>query len=198
MASNTIEIIISAKDVTGRALKAVGRGLTDLTKFAVKAGIAIGALSAVTLKAFASFEDAFAGVRKTVEATEDQFSQLSDSIRAMAKEIPASVVEISNVAEAAGQLGIAAEDIIDFTRTMIDLGNTTNLSSTEAATALARLANITQLPSDQFDELGSTIVALGNNFATTEREIVDLTLRIAGAGNIIGITEGQMLAFATR
>src|SRR5690606_28643201 len=42
----------------------------------------------------------------------------------------------------------------------------------------------------------STIVALGNNLATTESEIVEMGLRIAGAGAQIGLTEAQILAFA--
>jgi hypothetical protein len=34
------------------------------------------------------------------------------------------------------------------------------------------------------DRLGATIVDLGNNFATTEADIVNFASRIAGAGNI--------------
>ena len=114
----------------------------------------------------------------------------------MAKQLPASAAEIAGVAEAAGQLGIKTENILGFTRVMIDLGVSTNLSADQAATALARLANITGMSQNDFDRLGSTIVDLGNNLATTEAEIVEMGLRLAGAGSQIGLTEAQIMSFA--
>ncbi len=166
-------------------------------KLSRNVSLPIAAAGLVVTKLAADFESSFAGVRKTVDATEAQFEKLSQGFRDMAKEIPVNVNELNRVGEAAGQLGIKTENILDFTRTMADLGVATNLSAEQAATSLARLANITGLPQDQFDRLGSTIVALGNNFATTEAEIVEMGLRIAGAGEQIGLAEGQILAIST-
>lgn len=164
-----------------------------MTKYITLPALAIGGLS---VKAAIDFESAFTGVIKTVDATSAELAELKQGIRDMAKELPASATEIAGVAEAAGQLGIQTDAILSFTRTMIDLGETTNLSAEDAATALARFANIVQMPQSQFDRLGSTVVALGNNLATTEREIVEMGLRLAGAGKQVGMTEAQILSFA--
>jgi hypothetical protein len=173
------------------------KSLLPSPKFlAVGAAAAITGIGVAAIKAAIDFESAFAGVRKTVDATEEQFAELEQSFRDMATEIPVTVGELAQIGEAAGQLGIDLENIEEFTRVMADLGVATNLSSTEAATALARLANITQLPQEEFDRLGSTIVELGNNLATTEAEIVEMGLRLAGAGAQIGLTEAEILAFA--
>jgi TP901 family phage tail tape measure protein len=179
--------------VVGGIARVALNPLTYVT--AIGAAGAMGAKSAIEIGM--SYETAFTGVRKTVNATEGEFKALSGQIRQMARDIPATREAISGVGEAAGQLGIAKGAIIDFSRTMIDLGNTSNLSAERGADALARFANITQMSQANFGRLGSTVVDLGNNFASTEAEIVDMGLRLAGAGHQVKMTEAQILGLAT-
>lgn len=149
-------------------------------------------------KAAIDYESAFAGVKKTVDETATvSYQKLSDGIRQMAKELPASAVEIANVAEVAGQLGIKAEDILSFSRTMIDMGESTNLSAEEAATAIAKIANIMGLTSDEYSRFGAAVVDLGNNFATTEKDIVEMTNRLAAGGKLAGLSTADILGLAT-
>lgn len=142
------------------------------------------------------FESAITGVFKTVNGTEEQLAEITDQTKELALRIPATTTEIAGVAEAAGQLGIATEDIMSFTEVMINLGEATNLSSDEAASSLAKFANITQMNSQEYENLGSTVVALGNNFATTEADIVAMSMRMASAGTLAGMTESDILALA--
>lgn len=165
-----------------------------LTK-GITAPIVAGA--GIAIKAAMDYESAFAGVKKTVDGTAQDFEKLSSGIREMSKTMPASAVEIANVAEAAGQLGIKKEDILSFSKTMIDLGESTNLSATDAATAIAKLANITGMTADDYSRFGSAVVALGNNFATTEADIVNMSTRLASAGTMAGLTNQEILALAT-
>ncbi len=156
--------------------------------------IAIGVLST---RAAISFETAFIGVRKTVDATEEEFADLEAAIRQMAQTIPISVEQFSQLAETAGQLGIRIADIQAFIRVVADLGVATTLSADQAAISLARLVTITGLAQSDFGRLGATIVDLGNNFAATEGEILSFGLRIASAGEIAGLTEAEILSIAT-
>lgn len=181
-----------------RSLKGIGRDFTEAGRSLTMGLTApIVAAGAAVFKFGTGFETAFAGVVKTVSATSGELEGLRNGIRKMSTEIPVAATELARIAEAAGQLGIETKNIMSFTRVMADLGVATNMSSEQAATSLARLANITQMPQEQFDRLGSTIVALGNNFATTESEIVDMGLRLAGAGATVKMSEAQILAFAT-
>lgn len=176
------------QNAKGSALSAVGEiaktlGLLKLGKDA--------------FSAFADFESAFAGVKKTVDETANtSYADLEQAIIDMSKVLPASATEIAAVAEAAGQLGIGADNIEDFTQVMIDLGESTNMTADEAATTLARFANIMGTAADEYSNLGSTIVDLGNSYATTESEIAAMAMRIAGAGKQIGMSESDVFGFA--
>lgn len=177
--------------------KNIGKRATKVGKnLSLKLTAPILLLGGLAAKTAIEFESAFTGVRKTVEATEKQFAVLEKELKALALEIPLSTEELFGLGEAAGQLGIRQQDILKFTKVMADLGATTNLSANEAATSLARFANITKLSSDDFDRLGSTIVELGNNLATTEAEIVEMSLRLAGAGQTVGLLQSQTLALS--
>ena len=44
--------------------------------------------------------------------------------------------------------------------------------------------------------MGATLVDLGNNFATTEADIMEMAVRIGAAGKQVGLTEPQILGFS--
>lgn len=166
------------------AIENIGRKIYEVGQQAWQAGV--------------NFESAFAGVKKTVDETASvSYADLEKQLRDMSLEVPSTIEEISGVAEAAGQLGIEAPQIKEFTRTMIDLGESTNLSAEMAASELAKFANITKLSKDEYGNLGATIVDLGNNFATTERDIVNMSQRLAATAHAAGINEQGILALST-
>lgn len=168
--------------ITITAVIAVLRKLAEGLKACVEASI--------------EYEDAFAGVEKTVDASTAQLRGMSEEIRRLATDIPATADDIASVAEAAGQLGIATEDIMGFTEVMIALGVATNMTADEAATSLARFINITGLSSSQLENLASSIVALGNTTATTEKEIVDMGMNLAAAGKQAGLSDAEIMGIA--
>lgn len=165
-------------------------------KLSVVSG-ATAALGYTAIDAAIDYESAFTGVRKTVDATDEQFASLYNSILDLSTEIPATAEEIASIAEVAGQLGIKKDALIDFTEVMVNLGESTNLSAEEAASALAKFANITDMSADDYERLGSVIVELGNNYATTEADIVNMAMRLASTGEITGLSQSQMMAVAT-
>ena len=204
-ASDKVEEFGEESEEAGRKSKKFGEesedALRSIEDLLVSAGIvkgleAIGEAFVDCVKDAIEFESAITGVYKTVDGTPEQLAAIADEVKDLSLHIPSTTTEIAAVAEAAGQLGIATEDVMAFTEVMINLGEATNLSSDEAASSLAKFANITKMNAANYENLGSTVVALGNNFATTEADIVAMSTRMASAGSLAGLSEPEILALA--
>ena len=183
-------------DVANRHEEAWGQ----VSNTMVGAGTLITGGLALSGKAAMDWQSQFAGVRKTIDDTEEGYAELSDGLRDLAKELPSTHAEIAGVAEAAGQLGVARDDVLGFTATMIDLGETTNLTAEDAATNIAQISNVMGTMEREgaqgVERFGSALVALGNDGASTEAEILSMAQRIAGAAASLGASEADVLALS--
>lgn len=165
---------------------------TALTAFGA---VTVGALG-MAVRAAVQWESAWAGVTKTVNGSDAELADIERGLRGLARTLPATHGEIAAVAEAAGQLGVETGSIVAFTKTMVDLGETTNLSAEEAATSLAQLMNVMQTAPDDVGRLGASLVALGNAGASTEADILNMASYITGSARLIGASESDVLALA--
>jgi TP901 family phage tail tape measure protein len=190
----------------GKSIGRTGKGVGQIGAGLAKAGLAVGggAIAGIVAagKAATDFEDAFAGVKKTVDETKLKeaglsFEGLAKSFREMATDIPISAVDFAKIGETAGALGVRAEDITRFTKVVAELGVTTNLTSDQAADALGRVGTILGLKGKQIDEFADALVGLGNAGASTESEIIDITKRFASQGKAAGLTKEEILGLAS-
>lgn len=184
--------------VVGEKMQSIGNGMKDVGKnLTTHLTVPIVTAFAASTKSAIDWETSFTGVMKTVDETATTtYADIEEGLKDLSTQTASSKGEIAAVAEVAGQLGISADNILEFTKTMIELGDTTNISAEEAATALARFINITGESTDNVDALGSVIVELGNNFATDEASIVSMSTRLAAAGRIAGLSSQDILALA--
>lgn len=180
----------------GKTLEKFGKGMGTVANEWMKLSGAMALGVGVVVKSAIDWESAWTGVLKTVDGTPQELEALSQGLRDMSQELPVSANELAGIAEAAGQLGIETGKIEKFTEVVAALGVTTNMSAETAAQEFARLANITGMSQDDFDRLGSSIVELGNNYATTEAEISTMALRLAAAGSQIGMSEADILGLS--
>lgn len=200
-------------DAFGKEVKQTGDAAADMGE-QTKAGFTelAGALAAAgitaTVKEIAQalmecvdasveFESAMAGVAKTTNMSGEELAAMGEQFKAMSLEIPITASGLAQIAEAAGQLGITKNNIPAFTEIMAKLGTATDMTSTEAATMLAQFAAVTGMDPSQYSNLGSAIVALGNNFSTTEKKITEMAQTTAGAGANAGMSEPEILALST-
>jgi TP901 family phage tail tape measure protein len=171
-------------------------GEKALVGFGVAAGLIGTVLHSVIAPAI-EFESAFAGVKKTVDATPAGFEQIRKGLLDMSTVMPVAAKDLAQIAENAGQLGVKAPDILNFTKVIAELGATTNLSFDQASTQLAQFLSITGSGAAKITPVADALVALGNAGASTESDIVNFSLRLASAFTVAGATQDQILGVAS-
>ena len=147
------------------------------------------------IDSFTRFESAMAGVKRTVGGSDEFIGALGERFKELSTVIPITTEEIGHIAEIAGQLGIKQENVERFTTTMARLGTATDLTAESAATLLAQFSNI--LGIDAYEQLGSTVAALGDSSATTASKITEMANGMAAAGAVAGLNAPEILGIAT-
>ena len=188
---------------TGKRWKEVGEGIDTVTKPLQYAATALAAGGVASAKFAIDFEDSFAGVKKTVDATPEQLAKIKQGIIDLSTTgidgrgaIPQTTTELNELAAAGGQLGISQENIIDFTEVMAQMGSATNLVGEEGAATLARFQNVMGVGQNEIRNIGSAIVDLGNHSATTESEIAAMALRMGKYGSSVRMSAADVLGYS--
>jgi TP901 family phage tail tape measure protein len=153
---------------------------SSISKKAAVGFAAATTAAGLTVKAFASYEQALIGVAKTTGLAGKDLTDFSKGIDKLSRTIPnLSPKELLNLAQTAGQLGIQGKDnLLKFTETYAKLGTATNIAGEEGAAAIARLLNVTGDGVETIDTFGATITGLGNATAASEAEILGMATRV--------------------
>lgn len=175
----------------GEKMDKVGSALTKTVTPAILAAGAASVAAAIEM------DDSLTSVRKTVDGTEQQYMALKSAAVEFSKTNAVSASQILDIQALGAQLGYTIDELQLFGEVVSGLDIATNMSAEDAATELAQFANIMGMAHDKTKNYGSTIVALGNNFATTEADISHMAMRIAGAAKSIGLTEADVLGLST-
>jgi len=163
----------------------------------VNAGLkTFSGLTVGSVRAAADFETGLVAVGKTTDLTGRQLDQLGENFKEISRTLPITTAELLEVGEIAGQIGISGvQNLTTFSKTIEQLSKTTNLAAEDSALSLARFQNIVGISNDQITNTASAIVDLGNKFASSETEISEFALRLAGAGKVLGLSASDILGF---
>lgn len=173
-----------------------------LSKLAVVAGTVVAGGLGLASKRAMDFEDAFAGVRKTVDTSPEGLERINRELRTLATRIPVQFTDLANIAQEAGALGVPAERVANFTEVVSRLSAATvGLTTDAAAEAFGKLGNVLGLNADKsgksYERLGSALIKLGNDAASSEGDIIEVAKRFGAAGSQAGLSADQVLGFAS-
>lgn len=171
-------------------MQAVGSTLTR------HVSLPLAAAAAASFKSAVDIDTALTGVRKTVDMTEEGYQNLKRGAVELSRTQPVSANTILNMEALGAQLGWSNDKLQDFAMTVAGLDIATDMDAETAATELAQFANITRMAQGDAGRYASSIVALGNNMATTESKISAMSQGMASAGTQAGMSQADILGVA--
>lgn len=146
----------------------------------------------IPIKAAMNFESAMADVKKVVDFdTPQQLKEMENQILSMTHKIPMAATELAKIAASGGQLGVARQDIAQFTETIAKMSVAFDMSAEQAGDSMAKLANVYKIPIKEIGKLGDAINHLSNNSPAKASDIVNTLGRVGGVAKQFGLTELQ-------
>ena len=159
---------------------------------------ALAGLGAYAIQSASDMDSAYRDMRKTVDATEEEFVALRDAAIEFSMTNVTSADQIMSIQAIGGELGVATEDLKTFAETVSNLDIATNINAEDAATSLGQLSNIlNDLNGDTMPNFSDALVRLGNNGASTESQIADIATRIGSMASIVGMSTPEILAWSS-
>lgn len=169
---------------TAGAAAAVGLGV-----------IAVGIKGAVT--AAVDFEKSMAGVKKVVNfETPEQFKQMEQDIIALSQRLPMAATDIAAIMEAAGQSGIAREELSRFAESAIKMGVAFDITAEEAGKAMAEMRASFGMSQTEVETLADQINYLGNNSTNSAPQIMEVVQRIGSLAETANISSSTLAALS--
>lgn len=188
----------------GKASKDAGGMLGGLASGAVSAFAAVGNAAVGAVKKAVDFETSMAEISKVVDGlktptgqTTAEFDKMKESIFGLSKEIAIAPKGFADIIAAAGQAGIAREELSRFAEDAAKMAVAFDISADEAGDAMAKLRTGLGLTQDEVMNLAGTANHLSNNMASAAPEITDVLKRIGAMGGSAGLSGEQVAALGS-
>lgn len=193
-----------ALDLVQKRSRATEQSTSSLERTFKRAGVVIGgalSVAAITkftttaVNDFRAIEKGLIGVQKTTDFTGAEMVQFEKEVDSLSRRIPVATESLVQISGVAGQLGIKGVDNISkFTEVVGGLTIATDIVGEEGAANIARLINVTGESISTVDKFGTVLVALGNNSAATESEILSLATQVGQATSTFSVSSAEALA----
>jgi len=164
-----------------------------------RAGMKVATFLKQAIMLNAQYETSFTGVERVMQPLSDEIAGMRNEIVKLSTELPVAFDELSRISTLAGQMGLTAERITEFTREVSQFGTVTGIATDEVAAKFGSIAQLTHTATNPegFKQLGSAVAYAGISAVATDQEILTLTESIASATTQAGFSADQTIGLAT-
>lgn len=200
-----VDMISGPLDRVRRAMRSVDGGVATLGQrmgnlalamapVALAAGVMLGAFGMATSKAIA-FESAMADVAKVVNfETQAEFQAMNKTVMDMAGRIPMAADGIAAIIAAAGQSGVAKQDLAEFAEQAAKMGVAFDLTGDQAGKMMSDWRAGMNLTLPQVYSLADAVNHLSNNMNATAPALGEVIQRVGAVAMVCGLSETKVAA----
>lgn len=176
---------------------AMGRLALAMAPVAMAAGVLLGVFSACAGSAMA-FESAMADVAKVVEFESTQeLKAMGDAVKELSGRLPMASDGIAAIVAAAGQTGVAKNDLVEFAEQAAKMGIAFDLTGDQAGKMMADWRAGMKLSLPQVYALADAVNHLSNNMNATAPDLGEVMQRVGALAMSAGLAETQVAALGT-
>lgn len=192
-----LETLRTRTEALTRAQQAQARNLENRSAYRAQMmdAVALGGALYGLVQPAVQFESVMADVKKVVNFdTPAQFGQMSKDVLLMSTRIPMAAEGIGAIVAAAGQAGIAREELLRFAEDAAKMGVAFDLSGQQAGAAMTGLRSIFGLTQDEVVKLGDAINHLSNNMDAKASDLLNIANRAGSTAKLFGLSGAQLNA----
>ncbi|MFW5988619.1 MAG: phage tail tape measure protein, partial [Desulfosudaceae bacterium] len=154
---------------------------------------AAGASVAFPIKQAMDFESVMADVKKVTEfESPRQFEQMKKDVLDLSKSMPMAASGIGDIVAAAGQAGIAQDQMTEFAETAVKMGTAFDMTGRESGKILSSWRAGMKLSQDEAESLADAVNHLSNNMNAQAGDLSKVIQRQGAAAKAAGLHETQV------
>lgn len=148
-----------------------------------------------SFEASKSYESNIANIKRVVSDMSE--STIAD-LKALAIETGTAFDQIADYATISGSLGLAGDEVTEFTKAMIDLNTATGgvFNGEEGAKGIAVFLKQMGLGTEEAENFGSAVVEIGRRYADIGDETVNIATRMTALSAVIDTNQYELLGLA--
>lgn len=196
----------------GNALSGAAKQANTWSKTAQKAaqiataafaavGTATAAATVVSVKNAISYESSMADVAKVVDGLKDdngeltaQYYEMSDALLELSTRIPMTAEELTQIAAAAGQSGIARKEIVGFAEDAAKMGVAFDTTADQAGTWMAQWRTAFKMNQKEVTTMADQINYLSNVSGANALQLSGIVTAVGSLGDVGGLSAAQIAA----
>lgn len=164
-------------------------------------GTATAAATVASVKNAISYESSMADVAKVVDGLKDdngkltaQYYEMSDALLELSTRIPMTAEELTQIAAAAGQSGIARKEIVGFAEDAAKMGVAFDTTADQAGTWMAQWRTAFKMNQKEVTTLADQINYLGNVSGANALQLSGIVTAVGSLGDVGGLSAAQIAA----